>query len=171
MKKRKWTVAINREKLKSLSSFALTCIPYSYISLLDKKDKLTHSFVHIRGCIQLSFSKDSWINHMEEKSKGEKPFWVHTKGVSRFRINAILCPPNWNKIIISMSLDVYSFNLLSHLKSKLNMLNLLHPTNPWNFFSILKMICCIQSNSCEQTPLQLLFLFPLFHCNDVSSAG
>lgn len=78
---------------------------------------------------------------MEEKSKGKKPFWLSTKGISLLGNKAILNPPNSNKIWNSMSrLDVYSFYFVSPLKSRLieEWVFFFKPTNPWrNYFFFL----------------------------------
>lgn len=66
----KWT----RQKAFSPQPPSLLLVFPIHVQTCHKKGQLTHSFVHIGGCIQLSFSKDSWSNQMEKKSKGEKPF-------------------------------------------------------------------------------------------------
>lgn len=121
--------------------------------------------MHIGGCIQLSFSADSWSNQMEEKSKGKKPFWLSTKGISLLGNKAILNPPNSNKIWNSMSrLDVYSFYFVSPLKSRLieEWVFFFQPTNPWRNYFFLSWSVASRATPVIRPPPSPFFFFFFF---------
>lgn len=65
----------------SLPSFQFA-IHFPFRSRLCKwKSELTHSFVNISDCIQLSFSADFWKSQTKDKSKGKKASGVNAKRI------------------------------------------------------------------------------------------
>lgn len=66
----------------SLLSFQFTIHSLFRSRRYKSKSELTHSFVNISDCIQLSFSADFWKSQMKDKSKGKKANGVNAKRIN-----------------------------------------------------------------------------------------